>query len=166
MRCSGAPHFYRGLILQTFMGGCAEFAQSTLEDKKTGAKNIADAVRKYGQDSRIPVAIHLDHGRDFDSCVAAVEGGYTSVMIDASALPYDENVELTREVVKYAHARGVTVEGELGVLAGVEDDVFAETSTYTNPLTAIDFVKTRKSGRKSSSPSRSACGMSILTAFW
>ncbi len=164
------------------MGGCAEFAQSTLEDKKTGAKNIADAVRKYGQDSRIPVAIHLDHGRDFDSCVAAVEGGYTSVMIDASALPYDENVELTREVVKYAHARGVTVEGELGVLAGVEDDVFAETSTYTNPLTAIDFfrktgcdalaisygtkVKTRKSGRKSSSPSRSACGMSILTAFW
>ena len=76
--------------------------------------------------------------------MAAVEGGYTSVMIDASALPYDENVELTREVVKYAHARGVTVEGELGVLAGVEDDVFAETSTYTNPLTAIDFF--RKTG--------------------
>ena len=73
-----------------------------------------------------------------------MEGGYTSVMIDASALPYDENVELTREVVKYAHARGVTVEGELGVLAGVEDDVFAETSTYTNPLTAIDFF--RKTG--------------------
>ena len=140
-----SPALLQGADLANgFMGGCAEFAQSTLEDKKTGAKNIADAVRKYGQDSRIPVAIHLDHGRDFDSCVAAVEGGYTSVMIDASALPYDENVELTREVVKYAHARGVTVEGELGVLAGVEDDVFAETSTYTNPLTAIDFF--RKTG--------------------
>ena len=124
-----------------FMGGCTDFANSTLEDKKAGAKNIGNAVKKYGEDSPIPIALHLDHGRNFDSCVAAIEGGYTSVMIDGSSLPFDENVELTREVVKYAHERGITVEGELGVLAGVEDHVFAATSTYTNPLSAIDFFK-------------------------
>ena len=105
--------------------------------------DIGAAVKKYAADSDIPVALHLDHGKNFDSCIAAIEGGYTSVMIDGSSLPFDENVELTREVVKYAHERGVTVEGELGVLAGVEDHVFAATSTYTNPLSAIDFFKNR-----------------------
>lgn len=140
-----SPALLQGADLANgFMGGRADFKNSTLEDKKRGAKNIADAVKKYGENSKIPVVIHLDHGKNFDSCVAAVEGGYTSVMIDGSSLPYNENVELTREVVKYAHARGVTVEGELGVLAGVEDDVFADNSTYTNPLTAIDFF--RKTG--------------------
>lgn len=93
-----------------FMGGRTDFQNATLEDKKVGAKNIADAVKKY-------------------------------VMIDGSSLPFDENVELTREVVKYAHERGVSVEGELGVLAGVEDHVFSTTSTYTNPLKAIEFFK-------------------------
>jgi fructose-bisphosphate aldolase class II len=72
---------------------------------------------------------------------AAIAGGYTSVMIDGSALPFAKNVELTRAVVQYAHSRGVTVEGELGVLAGVEDHVFSETSTYTNPLDAVAFCK-------------------------
>ena len=140
-----SPALLQGADLANgFMGGRADFKNSTLEDKKRGAKNIADAVKKYGADSTIPVVIHLDHGKNFDSCVAAVEGGYTSVMIDGSSLPYNENVELTREVVKYAHARGVSVEGELGVLAGVEDDLFADNSTYTNPLTAIDFF--RKTG--------------------
>lgn len=124
-----------------FMGGRTDFMNATLEDKKAGAKNIAAAVKKYGEDSPIPVVLHLDHGRNFDSCVAAIEGGYTSVMIDGSSLPFDENVELTREVVKYAHARGVSVEGELGVLAGVEDHVFSASSTYTNPLSAVDFFK-------------------------
>ena len=127
--------------VNAFMGGRADFQNGTLEDKKKGAKNIAAAVKKYGEQSPIPVVLHLDHGRDFDSCVAAIEGGYTSVMIDGSSLPYEENVELTREVVKYAHPRGVSVEGELGVLAGVEDHVFAQNSTYTNPLTAVDFLK-------------------------
>lgn len=124
-----------------FMGGRTDFMNATLEDKKIGAKNIADAVRRYGADSEIPIVLHLDHGRDFDSCVAAIEGGYTSVMIDGSSLPFKENVELTREVVKYAHARGVSVEGELGVLAGVEDHVFSASSTYTNPLDAVEFFK-------------------------
>lgn len=137
-----SPAILQGADLANgFMGGRTDFANATLEDKKAGAKNIAAAVKQYGTDSGIPIALHLDHGRNFDSCVAAIEGGYTSVMIDGSSLPFDENVELTREVVKYAHERGVSVEGELGVLAGVEDHVFAATSTYTNPLKAIEFFK-------------------------
>ncbi len=124
-----------------FMGGCTDFARATLEDKKKGARRIADAVRAYGEQASIPIVLHLDHGRDLDSCKAAIDGGYTSVMIDGSALPFDENVELTREVVRYAHSRGVSVEGELGVLAGVEDHIFASDTTYTNPLRAIDFFK-------------------------
>ena len=127
-----------------FMGGRTDFINATLEDKKKGARNIADAVRKYGADSPIPVVLHLDHGKNFDSVIAAVEVGYTSFMIDGSSLTFDDNVELTREVVKYAHERGVTVEGELGVLAGVEDHVFAASSTYTNPLKAVEFF--RKTG--------------------
>ena len=124
-----------------FMGGRTDFMNATLEDKKIGARNIANAVKKYGADSEIPIVLHLDHGRDFDSCVAAIDGGYTSVMIDGSSLPFKENIELTREVVKYAHARGVSVEGELGVLAGVEDHVFSASSTYTNPLDAVEFFQ-------------------------
>lgn len=139
--------FRSGAILQGadlangFMGGRADFLNSTLEDKRKGAKNIGDAVRKFGENSPIPIVLHLDHGRDFDSVKAAIDGGYTSVMIDGSSLPFNENIELTREVVKYAHARGVSVEGELGVLAGVEDHVFSEASTYTNPLDAVEFFR-------------------------
>ena len=124
-----------------FMGGRTDFLNAQLEDKKIGAKNIAAAVQKYGADSGIPIVLHLDHGKDYDSCVAAIEGGYTSVMIDGSSLPLKENIELTREVVTYAHERGVSVEGELGVLAGVEDHVFSASSTYTNPLDAIRFFR-------------------------
>ena len=137
-----SPAILQGADLaNAFMGGRVDFANGTLEDKKVGAKRIADAVKKYGESSPIPVVLHLDHGRDFDSCVAAIEGGYTSVMIDGSSLPLEQNIELTREVVKYAHALGVSVEGELGVLGGQEDHVFAETSTYTNPLDAVEFIE-------------------------
>lgn len=140
-----SPAILQGADLANgFMGGRVDFANSTLEDKKRGAKNIVEGVKGYGAESDIPIAIHLDHGKNFDSVVAAVEGGYTSVMIDGSSLPFEENVELTREVVKYAHERGVTVEGELGILAGVEDDVASVTSTYTHPLSAIDFFKKTK----------------------
>ena len=128
-------------LANAFMGGRTDFANGTLEDKKKGALNIANAVKKYAETSPIPVALHLDHGKNLDSCIAAIQGGYTSVMIDGSSLPFEENVELTREVVKYAHERGVTVEGELGVLAGVEDHVFAATSTYTNPMDAVKFFR-------------------------
>ncbi len=127
-----------------FMGGCTDFVHATLEDKRRGAKRIGEAVRTYGEKASIPVVLHLDHGKDFESCKAAIDGGYTSVMIDGSSLPFEENVDLTREVIKYAHGRGVSVEGELGVLAGVEDHVFAADSTYTNPLKAIEFFKKTK----------------------
>ena len=136
-----------GAILQgaeasnAFMGGELDFMHGSLEAKQKGAKNIGDAVKKYGADSPVPIALHLDHGKSLESVKACIAGGYTSVMIDGSSLPYEDNVERTREVVQYAHPFGVTVEGELGVLAGVEDHVFSATSTYTNPLQAIDFFK-------------------------
>ncbi len=128
-------------LANAFMGGRTDFANGTLEDKKRGANNIAKAVKQFAENSPIPVALHLDHGKTVDTCVAAMDGGYTSVMVDGSSLPFAENIELTREVVKLAHARGVTVEGELGVLAGVEDHVFSATSSYTNPLDAVEFIK-------------------------
>ena len=131
-------------LANAFMGGRADFMNGTVADKKRGAGRIAAAVREYGGNSPIPIVMHLDHGRDFESVQAAIEGGYTSVMIDGSHLPFDQNVELTREVVKYAHPLGVTVEGELGVLAGVEDDVFSEQSTYTNPMKVCEFFRKTK----------------------
>ena len=140
-----SPAILQGADLANgFMGGCTDFVHATLEDKRRGAKRIGDAVRAFGESASIPVVLHLDHGKDFESCKAAIDGGYTSVMIDGSSLPFAENVDLTREVVKYAHERGVSVEGELGVLAGVEDHVFAADSTYTNPLKAIEFFKKTK----------------------
>lgn len=140
-----SPAILQGADLaNAFMGGRTDFLNGTVEDKRKGAKNIGTAVKRYGEASSVPVVLHLDHGRDFDSVKAAIAGGYTSVMIDGSALPFEQNVELTREVVKYAHERGVTVEGELGVLAGVEDHVFSAASTYTNPLDAVEFFKKTK----------------------
>lgn len=137
-----APAVIQGADLANgFMGGRTDFMNASLEDKRKGAANIASAVRKIAESSPVPVALHLDHGRDFDSVKAAIDAGYTSVMIDGSSLPLDDNIELTREVVKYAHARGVTVEGELGVLAGVEDHVFSLSSTYTKPLDALRFFR-------------------------
>ena len=124
-----------------FLGGQYAFKQSTLADKQKGAKIIGQAVKELAQNASIPIALHLDHGSSFESCLAAIDGGFTSVMFDGSHFDYEENVRLTRQVVQYAHEKGVSVEGELGILAGVEDDVFSETSTYTNPLQALDFIE-------------------------
>ena len=124
-----------------YLGGAADFMHGSLEEKTRGAKTLGDAVKRFGADSPIPISLHLDHGKSLEIVKACIAGGYTSVMIDGSNLPYADNVELTREVVKYAHPYGVTVEGELGVLAGVEDHVFSRSSTYTNPLQAVDFFK-------------------------
>ena len=90
----------------------------------------------------IPIALHLDHGPDFETCKACIDGGFTSVMIDGSSKPYEENIALTKKVVEYAHAHGVVVEGELGTLAGVEDDVKVEAGneSYTRPEEVEDFV--------------------------
>ncbi|MCC8180729.1 MAG: ketose-bisphosphate aldolase [Planctomycetes bacterium] len=104
-----------------------------------------DRVTNAG--SKLPVALHLDHGMSYDHCVAAIENGYSSVMIDGSALPLSDNIELSKKVVEYAHPRGVTVEAELGVLSGVEESGDAESghaSQYTDPAMVEEFVS--KSG--------------------
>lgn len=90
----------------------------------------------------IPIALHLDHGPDFETCKACIDGGFTSVMIDGSSRSFEENIAVTKQVVEYAHAHGVVVEAELGVLAGIEDDVKvkAEDSSYTRPEEVEEFV--------------------------
>lgn len=88
-----------------------------------------------------PVALHLDHGKTYEAVTNVIDLGFNSVMIDGSSLPYAENIAITKKVVDYAHKRGVVVEGELGVLAGVEDDVSSDTHHYTDPEQALDFVK-------------------------
>ena len=99
-------------------------------------------VKAAAEETGLPIALHLDHGPDFETCKACIDGGFTSVMIDGSSLPYEENIALTKKVVEYAHAHGVVVEGELGTLAGVEDDVAvdAENASYTKPEEVYDFV--------------------------
>ncbi len=99
------------------------------------------------------IVLHLDHGDSFELCKDCIENGFSSVMIDGSHLPYEENVALTKEVCDYAHRYGVTVEGELGVLAGVEDEVSSDHHTYTDPEEVIDFVT--RTGVDSLSLSRS-----------
>jgi len=90
----------------------------------------------------IPIALHLDHGPDFETCKSCIDGGFTSVMIDASSKPFEENIEITKKVVEYAHDHGVVVEAELGTLAGIEDDVkvAAHAASYTRPEEVEEFV--------------------------
>ena len=120
------------LILQV-SAGARKYASHTY---------LMHLVQAAIEETDLPIALHLDHGADFEICKACIDGGFTSVMIDASSKPYEENIELTKRVVDYAHERGVVVEGELGTLAGVEDDVnvSAEDSSYTNPDQVYDFV--------------------------
>jgi fructose-bisphosphate aldolase, class II len=94
------------------------------------------------EDTGLPIAVHLDHGETFDICRSCVDGGFSSVMIDASHFPFEQNIELTKQVVDYAHARGVVVEAELGTLAGVEDEISVEkgNESYTNPKQVEEFV--------------------------
>lgn len=137
-----APLLLQGAQLgNAFLGGRADFGKGTIEDIRKGAQLLADYVKDKAEKTDIPVVLHLDHGKSFDVVKACVDAGYSSAMIDGSSLPYDENVALTKKCVDYAHKFGVTVEGELGVIAGQEDHVFAKNSTYTNPLQALDFVK-------------------------
>ncbi len=115
---------------------------------------VSAGARKYaGQDyiiklmeaavarTDLPVALHLDHGQDYQICKEVIDAGFTSVMIDGSHLPYEENIKVTKAVVECAHDKGVWVEGELGVLAGVEDEVRAEKTIYTDPDQAVEFVQ-------------------------
>lgn len=116
---------------------------STGAIKYAGAKVLADIAKDYVKDMTVPVCLNLDHGKTFEDCKNAIDAGFTNVMIDASSLPKEENIALTKRVVEYAHARNVTVEAEIGVLAGVEDEISAsdEDAKYTNPTEAYEFVK-------------------------
>ena len=120
------------LILQVSKGARAYANHTYL------VKLVEAAVETSG----LPIVLHLDHGPDFETCKACIDGGFTSVMIDGSHLHYEENVALTKKVVDYAHDHGVVVEGELGRLAGIEDDVKVsdEDSSYTKPEEVCDFV--------------------------
>jgi fructose-bisphosphate aldolase, class II len=123
------------VILQV-SSGARKYANATL--LRNMAKGAVEYVKELG--CEIPIVLHLDHGDTFEICKECIDNGFSSVMIDGSHHSYEENVALTKKVVEYAHAHGVTVEGELGVLAGVEDDVVAEKSTYTRPEEVEDFV--------------------------
>ena len=120
------------LILQVSKGARAYANHTYL------MKLVEAAVIETG----LPIALHLDHGDSFETCKSCIDGGFTSVMIDASSKPFAENIEITRKVVEYAHERGVVVEAELGSLAGVEDEVCvsAEDSSYTRPEEVEEFV--------------------------
>ncbi|GBG57032.1 fructose-1,6-bisphosphate aldolase [Sporomusaceae bacterium FL31] len=130
--------------------------EAAKEEKAPLILQVSAGARKYAnhtylmklveaalEDSGLPICLHLDHGEDFEICKACVDGGFSSVMIDGSKYPFEENIALTKKVVEYAHARGVVVEGELGRLAGVEDavKVNAKDATYTDPDQAVEFVK-------------------------
>jgi len=129
------------VILQVSAGARKYANQNILRNMARGAVEYA---RELGHD--IPIALHLDHGDTFEICKDCIETGFSSIMIDGSHLPYDQNVELTRKVCEFAHSQKdyVTVEGELGVLAGVEDEVSSEHSHYTEPSEVIDFVSKTK----------------------
>lgn len=124
------------VILQV-SSGARKYANQTL--LRYMAQGAVEYARELG--CEIPIVLHLDHGDSFELCKSCIEYGFSSVMIDGSHHDYNKNVELTAQVVEYAHKYDVTVEGELGILAGVEDDVKAEHHTYTRPEEVEDFVK-------------------------
>ena len=123
------------VILQV-SSGARKYANSNL--LRNMAKGAVEYAKELGYE--IPISLHLDHGDTFELCKDCIDNGFSSVMIDGSHHSFEENIALTKKVVEYAHAHGVTVEGELGVLAGVEDDVVAEKSHYTKPEEVIEFV--------------------------
>lgn len=140
--------------VQAIVAAAAETSSPVILQAGTGAlaysgfpfvMRLAQAGAEYAalltNGRALPLALHLDHGDSYDRCVACIENGFSSVMIDGSHLPYAENVALTRRVAEYAHKYDVTVEGELGVLAGVEDEVRSESHVYTRPEEVEDFVE-------------------------
>ncbi|MCL1973615.1 MAG: class II fructose-1,6-bisphosphate aldolase [Bacteroidetes bacterium] len=138
--------------MQAIIGACVETKSPVILQVSSGARKyanqtllryMAQGAVEYAKElgCAIPIVLHLDHGDTFELCKSCIEYGFSSVMIDGSHLPYDENVALTKKVVEYAHQFDVTVEGELGVLAGVEDEVSAAHHTYTEPDQVEDFVK-------------------------
>ncbi len=138
--------------LQAIIGACVETKSPVILQVSSGArkyanqtllKHLAKGAVDYAKELgyAIPIVLHLDHGDTFELCKSCVESGFSSVMIDASHNPYDKNVELTRQVVEFAHKYDVSVEGELGVLVGIEDEVSSAVTHYTKPSEVEDFVK-------------------------
>ena len=135
-------------IIQGIVEGAQEEKAPLILQVSAGARKYANhtslmkLIEAAVITTSLDIVVHLDHGPDFETCKSCIDGGFTSVMIDGSHLPFEENIELTRRVVEYAHVRNVTVEGELGRLAGVEDDikVKAEDSSYTRPEDVEEFV--------------------------
>jgi len=136
-------------IVQGITEAAAELKSPIILQCSAGARKYAKheylvhLVKATLEVSDIPIALHLDHGADFETCKSCIDGGFTSVMIDGSHYPFAENIELTKKVVDYAHAHGVVVEAELGQLAGIEDDVnvSAENAKYTQPEEVQEFVE-------------------------
>ena len=137
--------------MQAIIQACVETKSPVILQVSKGARayadkyilrNMARGAVEYAEElgCKIPIVLHLDHGPSFEVAKDCSDNGFSSVMIDGSALPYDENVAVTKKVVEYAHAHDVTVEAELGVLGGVEDDVAAEESKYTKPEEVVDFT--------------------------
>lgn len=127
----------RSPVIMQVSNGARKYANPTI--LRHMAAGAVDYAKELGV--AVPIVLHLDHGDSFELCKTCIEQGFSSVMIDGSHLPYDENVALTKKVVDYAHQFDVTVEGELGVLAGIEDEVSSESHTYTRPEEVEDFVK-------------------------
>ena len=133
-------------IIQAITEAAGELKSPVILQVSAGARKYAKQAYLVAlaqaaiEDSGIDLALHLDHGADFEICKACIDGGFSSVMIDGSHHAYEDNIALTKKVVEYAHAHGVVVEGELGVLAGVEDEVSAEHSSYTRPEEVEEFV--------------------------
>lgn len=129
------------VILQVSKGARKYANQTLLRYMGQGAVEMMKEMAKEKGLKEIPIALHLDHGDSFELCKSVIEFGFSSVMIDASSLPFDENIELTKKVVEFAHPHDVTVEGELGVLAGIEEHVQSEETHYTKPEEVEEFVE-------------------------
>lgn len=138
--------------LQAIVGGCIESRSPLILQVSKGARDYANqTLLRYMAEGAVqiikesgvpvPISLHLDHGDTYELCVSCIETGFSSVMIDGSSHSFEKNIELTRKVVEYAHKYDVTVEGELGVLAGIEDEVQHEHSNYTDPDDVEQFVK-------------------------
>lgn len=137
--------------MQAIVSACVETKSPVILQVSSGARKyanqtllryLAQGAVEYAKELgyEIPIVLHLDHGDTFELCKNCIDMGFSSVMIDGSHHSYEENVALTKKVVEYAHAHGVTVEGELGILAGIEDDVVADHHVYTQPEEVVDFV--------------------------
>ena len=145
----GAFNFVNMETLKSILDSAEESKSPVIVQCSTGAIKYAGVdtlvamCKSYADKMTVPVCLNLDHGATFEDCKMCIDAGFTNVMIDASHLPYEENIEVTKRVVEYAHSKGVTVEAEIGVLAGVEDEVSAseEDARYTDPKQAYEFVK-------------------------